>query len=399
MRTSSNRSLKLIVGWVIDGSGSPILRNRLVAFDNGRISEVRPAENEDRQDPQTMDVSGHTLIPGLVDSHVHLIMSGTTDEAVRCRQLNESFSYLAPVIDAHLTQHRRWGVILVRDGGDYGGYALRYRHERPRRASTAVRVRSPGKAWRQINRYGRLIGRTPSNGYSLGEAIARCKEPSDHIKIVNSGLNSLTVFGRQTAPQFSIAVLKAAVQAAKDRRLRVMVHANGEIPVGSAVDAGCHSVEHGYFMGRANLERMADRQTVWVPTLMPMKAYADERRLAGLEADVCRRNLEHQLDQVRQGHRIGVPLLLGTDAGSMGVHHGEGVLGEMALLAEAGLSLPEVVHAATRAGAALSGIDDLGIIGNGFSATFLIVAGPPEDLPKSLSAIRLHVVEGRILPV
>ncbi|MGD9016273.1 MAG: amidohydrolase family protein [Desulfobacterales bacterium] len=399
MRTSVSRHLKLIVGWVVDGSGGPILRDRMVSCENGRISAVRPTENKDHQDPHTADFSGHTLIPGLVDSHVHLTMSGTNDEAVRARQLNETFSNLAPVIGGHLTQHRRWGVAAVRDGGDYGGHVLRYRHEGHRSASLAVRVRSPGKAWRQINRYGRLIGRPPFNGCSLAEAIARCKEPSDHVKIVNSGLNSLTVFGRQTAPQFSIAVLKEAVQAAKDRHLRVMVHANGEIPVGSAVEAGCHSVEHGYFMGRANLERMAERQTVWVPTLMPMKAYAEERRMAGIEADVCLQNLEHQLCQVRQGHRIGVPIALGTDAGSIGVHHGEGILGEMSLLAEAGLSLPEVVQAATRAGAALAGMDDLGIIGKGFSATFLIVAGPPEDLPKSLSAIRFHVVGGQTLTV
>ncbi|AQV01094.1 hypothetical protein [Desulfococcus multivorans] len=53
-----------------------------------------------------------------------------------------------------------------------------------------------------------------------------------------------------------------------------MVHCNGETPVAIAVEAGCDSVEHGFFMGEENLRRMADMGTVWVPTAVTMKAYA-----------------------------------------------------------------------------------------------------------------------------
>lgn len=69
-----------------------------------------------------------------------------------------------------------------------------------------------GRAWHAAGRYGRLIGRPPAGG--LGKAVVRCGDRADHVKIVNSGLNSLKCFGKQTAPQFRASEMKAAVAAA-----------------------------------------------------------------------------------------------------------------------------------------------------------------------------------------
>jgi imidazolonepropionase-like amidohydrolase len=85
------------------------------------------------------------------------------------------------------------------------------------------------------------------------------KKGVDHIKIVNSGLNSLSCFAKETKPQFDSAELKAAVRADRQCGLKTMVHANGKMPVKIAVDAGCDSIEHGFFMGVENLHRIADR--------------------------------------------------------------------------------------------------------------------------------------------
>jgi imidazolonepropionase-like amidohydrolase len=177
--------------------------------------------------------------------------------------------------------------------------------------------------------------------------------------------------------------------------------------VAEAVAAGCASIEHGFFMGRENLEKMADSQTVWVPTVVTMAAFA--RQLAcgekvggvaeGADPDVVRRNRDHQLEQVRLARQLGVTIAVGTDAGSPGVGHGQAVVEEMGLLAEAGLSLEAVVRTATWNGARLLKLGDRGRLVAGQRADFIAVAGPPQTLLARVGTPEAVFLGGRqILP-
>ncbi len=203
------------------------------------------------------------------------------------------------------------------------------------------------------------------------------------MKIVQSGLNSLSQFGRQTPPQFTLEELSKAVSAAHKKGLKVMVHCNGEQPVKTAVQAGCDSVEHGFFMGTDNLKRMADTGTIWVPTAVTMKAYAEHLNPDSTEAVMARRNLDHQLEQIAEAKRLGVVIALGTDAGSLGVHHGSAVAEELKLLISAGFTLPEAIQCATSNGAELLDIKRQGQITKGMAATFIMFKGVPEKLLQS----------------
>ncbi len=250
-------------------------------------------------------------------------------------------------------------------------------------------VRAAGRAFRAPKRYGRLIGRPLLPGRRLADAVIHMNDPVDHVKIVNSGLNSLTDFGRETAPQFEPEELRAAVAAAHARGLRVMVHCNGEAPVAGAVKAGCDSVEHGFFMGEDNLRRMADAGTVWVPTAVTMRAYSRLLPQNTREADVARRNFAHQREQIRRGRELGVKIALGTDAGSLGVHHGRAVGEELAILMAAGFPVEAAVACATRVGAGLLGLSGEGVIDSGRPARCIAVDGPPARLAENLSAGRI----------
>ncbi|HSO62579.1 MAG TPA: amidohydrolase family protein [Desulfobacterales bacterium] len=335
------------------------------------------------------DFSGCTVIPGLVDSHVHLTMSGSADEELRKRLRAASYESIRRVIGDHLQDHLGHGVVAVRDGGGARGYALRCARGYP----GPMRVRAAGCAWHREGRYGRLIGRAPAGGLGLAEAIRQDGEPVDHLKIVNSGLNSLTEFGKQTAPQFDLAEMCAAVKTAAERGLSVMVHANGEAPVRVAVAAGCRSIEHGFFMGKDNLARMADKGATWVPTVLTMAAYSRIFEQTGRSPDVARRTLDHQLEQLATARRLGVTVALGTDSGSPGVGHGAAVIEEMKLLMQAGYSLPEAIRCATVNGARLTG-GEFGLIEPGRPATFLVAQGSPSALPESLSNIRAVFIDG-----
>jgi len=374
-------------GWLIDGSGDGVRRDVLLTVNDATIAaidEFSPAAINDSD--SLIDLSFATLLPPLIDCHLHLTMSGSMDPMVREQQLVAGCGELEPVIERHLQLLATHGVLTVRDGGDRDGCVLGYlgRQDSPK---FPVRIETPGRAWHRQGRYGGLIGRTPAADVSLGEAFAGEMAQTAWIKLVNSGLNSLKNFGRETPPQFSSVEIRQLVEAAARQGKRVMVHANGRQAVREAIEGGCHSIEHGFFMGRDNLALMAERGCVWVPTACTMKAYAEvleyQRDPAG--AAVAKKTLDHQLEQLRLARRLGVSVALGTDAGSPGVLHGESVIEEMKLLAGAGYSLAEVVRAATLTGAGLLGLDDTGLIAPGRPADFLVARGAPAQLPRKLA--------------
>lgn len=385
----------ILAGWLIDGSGGPIQEKILMEIIDGRLAAIGPYRPGDGLEPASIvDYSHCTILPPLVDSHVHLFMSGTTDNEVRERQLVADYHELQRAVEQHLHYLFIHGVLAARDGGDRGGVALRYKLEK--RVHAEIILRLAGRAWRKEGRYGSLIGRPPGETETLAQAYLRREESGDHVKLVNSGLNSLKVYGKETLPQFTGEEILGLVEAAARHGQKVMVHANGRDPVRLAVESGCHSIEHGYFMGRENLQLMADKGTFWVPTVFTMKAYAANVNFASADADrkVINKNLDHQLEQLGVARELGVNVALGTDAGSLGVLHGESVVEEMKLFRKAGFTLAETVQCATSRGAELLGLDEFGLLTQGHKATFLITRGSPAQLPRKLSYLEAIYVDG-----
>ncbi len=382
-------------GWLIDGSGGPARRDVLAGVTDGRFASL---SRDFRGETPTgcIDYSNCTMLPGLVDCHVHLFMSGTGDMTVRKGQLEMSFDEAKDVIRHHLRQQLSHGVVAVRDGGDYGAHALRYKQECLSAEGIPVQIRSAGRAWRAPGRYGRLIGRPPAQGKTLAQAIAACGEQVDHVKIVQSGINSLRVYGKETPPQFSQSDLNDAVATAEDRGLSVMVHANGRLPVEMAAMAGCLSIEHGFFMGRENLALLAERRILWVPTAFTMQGYATHIDAKTGERDIALRNLESQVEQIAEARRLGVLLGIGTDCGSLGVNHGEAFAGEVRLFLQAGFSPEETVQCATANASRLLGIgEECGRIAPDMPATFIIIPGSPAELAVNLGSPLHTFVRGQ----
>jgi len=383
-------------GWLIDGTGGSVRKNIRLRIQNGIISLISDSGPGDSLNDRVIDFGSDTILPCLVDSHVHLCMSGTDDPVAREKQLSAGFDEIKGFISEHIKRQLSYGVLAVRDGGDGYAHALRYRNEYPDIKKMPIDIRVAGRAWHCAGRYGCLIGRPPQDNHSLAEAIQTDHEEKDHIKIVNSGLNSLKEFGKETLPQFSVEELSDAVRVAIKCGRRVMVHANGKKPVAAALAAGCNSIEHGFFMGVENLKIMAEKSIVWVPTACTMKAYAEHMKPGSIEHEVSRMNLDHQLEQISKARELGVTIALGTDAGSIGVYHGSAVIDEIELFLQAGYSLPEAVRSSSKNGVELLGINDFGILASGKPATFLAVKGDPSKFPGSLSAIQAIYINGKL---
>ena len=244
----------IYAGWFLNGSGSPVQKNVRITIKNGRIVSISKNSTKDQDKLKTseseiLDLTDCTILPALIDNHVHLLMSGTMDQTARERQLEMRHPAAGEKISAHLNDHLSNGVLAVRDGGDKTGHLLEYKNNQFQAQNLPVQIKVAGRAWHKPGRYGKLIGRELKSPNTLKKVIQQETEKIDHIKIVNSGLNSLTEYGKETLPQFDVSDLKGAVSAANQRNLRIMVHANDKIPVQFAIDAGCHSIEHGFFYG------------------------------------------------------------------------------------------------------------------------------------------------------
>ncbi|MFP4444893.1 MAG: amidohydrolase family protein [Desulfosudaceae bacterium] len=372
-------------GCLINGSGAPARMNVFLTVQDGKIKTVCGVKP--RTNLPLMDLSGHTLLPLLVDSHVHLFMDPAAEGEDRQLQMSAGYKTLAPVIERHVACYSRYGIVAVRDGGDPGGFAGRYRQSLSAAEQERFTIKTAGRAWYKAGRYGRIVGGIPVVEKDLVAAVEEASDRVDQIKLINSGINSLSEFGRQTAPQFTAEELAAIVALARKKKKRVMVHANGELPVAEAVAAGVDSIEHGFFMGRENLERMAEKEVFWVPTAVTMQAFADLGREGG---DVAARNLDSQLEQISWAREAGVRISLGTDAGSPGVAHGASVRRELMLLTRAGYSTEQAVQAATANGAALLGLANAGRLTPGMPADFIAVPGGREDLFRRLKQVSIY---------
>lgn len=382
-------------GWVIDGTGGPVLNNVVMKIVDGRFQSILPAEASVDVDPALFtDLSHCTILPPLVDCHLHLFMSSTTDVKIRDWQLAASCEELNPPMGRHLNDLFSHGVLGARDGGDRNGCAALLRDSPLMHKEVTLKV--AGRAYHREGRYGGLIGRAVPQGKSLVTVYLESERHGDVVKIVNSGLNSLDTYAKETEPQFTEEELRDLVEAAETRGQKVMVHANGKEPVRRAVAAGCHSIEHGFFMGEENIERMAQKGTYWVPTVFTMKAFGLNIGSTRTKADATAigKTVEHQLHQLRLARERGVKVALGTDAGSLGVLHGESIVEEMKLYKKVGYTLPETVHCATVAGAELLGIDDFRGIQEGAKATFLVSRGAPSQLPRKILYLESIYIDG-----
>ncbi len=371
-------------GSLVNGTGNPVRINVFLHVQDGRIASISGIR------PDTglplVDLSEYTVLPGFIDCHVHLFMCAKVCGEARNELFSADYETVKPVISRHVDRHLRHGVVAVRDGGDAGAHAARYKTEHLSDENGCLCVRTAGRAFYKPGRYGKIIGGRAVNGGRLLDAVSRNMKEADHIKIINSGINSLSVFKKETKPQFQPEELKAIVRLAGKKKQKVMVHANGEIPVRDAIEAGVDSIEHGFFMGRENLERMAEKGVFWVPTAGTMRAFAS---MKGEGREVAARNLESQMEQIAFARKTGVPIALGTDAGSPGVYHGDGIITELGLLLDAGYSVEEAIKCSSSNGAQLLGFNDLGFLSPGMPANFIAARGTIENIPGSLNHIKV----------
>lgn len=320
-----------------------------------------------------IDVRPFTVLPGLVDCHVHLALPppklGACDLQVMGERLDDFLNY---------------GVIAVRDGGDRQGATLRLKTDReiPRLIACGPALHPPGS-------YGTFLGPPFGPGRMLEQIAELAEKGADQIKVLVTGPVNLESMDVVEPPHFSIETLSLVVGEAHRHNLKVMAHANGVSGVRLALNCGVDSLEHGYGMDADTLDVLAKSAVTWVPTLAPMAALAADGpvNLHDSAASV----LAAQMKAVSRAHSLGIELAVGTDAGAPGVRHGSSYLWELRLLRQAGLSPADLIRAATCAGARL-----LNLFGTDSSPyrplAYIAVDGNPLEELAALHRVRLIII-------
>jgi len=395
------------VGTLLDGSATGAIRDAHLVYDAHGIRYAgadRPPATALRSGAVSPDVSlpDWTVMPGLIDAHVHLFLEGQPmDAAVRKAGTAQSPEALVRQGAARLEKIVGTGVMAVRDAGDNRGVNLALRKQyldRPR-VTVLAYLDAAGAAVHRRGRYGKFYG-LPLEDFPDAAACVESRRAAgaDRLKLIATDIIDFALGAVTKPPQLTEEDVTALVAAARERNLPTFAHASGADGIEHVVEGGIDTVEHGFFVTGSQLARMRDRRIAWVPTFIPVQVQVDragEMAWSPEALDGLRRILDGHARAVRQAHDLGVMILAGSDAGSCGVPHGLGLLNELELLERAGMPAATVLHAATGASAAaLQFKEPVGRLAPGHLARMIFLRHSPLASVGNLRKERVVVFDG-----
>ncbi|MGV9408598.1 amidohydrolase family protein [Nocardia sp. NPDC003693] len=380
-------TLTLKAAGLLDIDTGEIIRPGLLRIDGDRIAGVGGPETG-----EVLDLGDVVLLPGFMDMEVNLLMGGRGETGLASSVTDDpALRMLRAVGNARRTLHA--GFTTVRNLGLFvktGGYLL---DVALRKAIDAGWIEGP-----RIVAAGHAI--TPTGGHldptmfsafapdvlslSVEEGIAngvdevrkavryQIKHGADLIKVcVSGGVMSLT--GAPGAQHYSDEELRAIVDEAHRRGLKVAAHTHGADAVRHAVDAGIDCIEHGFLLDDDAIDRMVEHGTWLVPTTRLADAMDVSKAAPALQAKAAEM-FPRARTSVLAAYKAGVKIAVGTDAPA--IPHGRNA-DELVALVERGIPALDVLRAATVRGAELIGVTDRGRLAAGQLADVIAVPDDP----------------------
>jgi imidazolonepropionase-like amidohydrolase len=379
---------------ILDGQGQRLERGTLV-IEGSRILAVGPEQNiRLPKGAQRIDGRGLTVLPGLIDCHVHFCLGAEADVVAAVEHESSAVTLLKAAELARRTLHA--GFTTVRDVGfrDHAVFALKRAIESG--LTPGPRILAAGLAICMPGGHARFIGREAAGVEAVRSAVLdQLSAGAEVIKVIASG-GVLTPGTSPDEAQMTVEELTAAVEVAVAHGRHVAAHAHGASGMKNALRAGVHSIEHATLLDDDAAEMMTRRGVFMVPTLSALATTAACPAGCGIP-DSARSKAKNMVKQhersFRAALRRGVPIALGTDAGTPFNYHGENAQ-EFDRMVTLGMTPMEAIMASTSAAARLLGLSqEIGTIAAGKQADLLFVEGNP------LRNIGLLLKEDRIAGV
>lgn len=394
-------------GNLIDGKANDVQAQMTVVVENNLITRVEKGFTKPGSSDKLIDLSKKTVMPGLIDLHVHLEGETNKDQALQRFTLNKADVAFRSTVFAKKTLMA--GFTTVRDLGG-SGVNISLRNAINQKLVVGPRIFTSGKS----------IGTTgghadPTNGYredlmgdpgpkegvinspeDARQAVRqRYKDGSDLIKITATG-GVLSIAKDGSGPQFTDEELKAIVETARDYGMHTAAHAHGSEGMKRAVLAGITTIEHGTKMTEEVMDLMKQKGTYYVPTITAGKFVADKAKEPGYYHPLVVPKALEIGPQIQatfgNAYKRGVKIAFGTDAGVF--PHGENGK-EFGYMVEAGMPAMEAIKSATVVAAEVVGMSDkIGTIEAGKLADIVATDENPLRNIKTMEKVSFVMKEG-----
>jgi imidazolonepropionase-like amidohydrolase len=358
-------------------------------FEGDRITQI----GRGRPPPGVLDLGEGTALPGLVDCHVHLTMRGSADIPAEVAALDSMTATLTAVANAG--RQLASGVTTLRDLGSWRHLAVGLSQPAERlglllpTVVAAAALAPPGG-------HGHFLSTLASGPDQFGRAVHDAVDAGARaVKIFATGgvITPGTVPG---SPQMTPEEIAAVVEAAHGRGVPVAAHAHGGAGILAAARAGVDSIEHFSYLDDATVAVVAESGRTLVSTLVATERFVAAPGIDQADPEASAKIRAHAPSEraaLRLAVRTGLPLAVGTDAGTTFNPHGGGMAEQAEHLAAAGLAPRRILLALTAAGARLLG-QPAGILAPGQRADVLMVAGDPTTDVTALRRVRAVIARG-----
>jgi imidazolonepropionase-like amidohydrolase len=384
---------------LLDGRGGTLER-ATVRVSAGRVAEVLPgaAATKGGTGLEVVDLSGGTLMPALVDAHVHLSSYPTLPPPLRGEEpWTPALRYF------ELANFARdlvsMGVLTVRDVGSEGDHALHLRQAVRHGLCPGPRILTCARIVSTTSPGCRIFGTMyrPADGPYEVRKAAR-EQPAagaDFVKIMATGARSV-VLERPESAQLTRGEVRAVVDEAHRLGHRVAAHAEGLEGSRVAIEEGVDTIEHGLCLHRepALLEKMVENGQTLVPTLSTFHDVSEDHaeKYPCALVEQAHRQREEAYNTLAVARTAGVRIAMGFDSYPLGQN-----ARELIRMVDGGLTPMEGIVAATSGSAAALGLQGVGVVEPGAAADFLVLDGDPLSEPAILldaGRIRLVFQEG-----
>ncbi len=363
---------------LIDGTGAVHERATLVVR-GSKISAVGPSRTLTiPKGARRINGRGLTILPGLIDCHVHLCLGGEADVVGALEAEHPSLTLLKSASYAKATLNA--GFTTVRDVGsrDHSIFALKQAIDSG--LLPGPRIIGAGLAICMIGGHARFIGQEVEGTEQVRQAVLeQIAAGAGVIKVIASG-GVLTPGTSPDEAQMTMEELSAAVDAARQAEKKVAAHAHGASGMRNAILAGVRSIEHATLLDEEAGTLMKRYGVYMVPTLSALATTAACRPSCGIPEsalDKAKAMTKRHKVSFKSAHQGGISIAMGTDAGTPFNYHGENAQ-ELERMVALGMTTMEAIVASTATAARLIGIQDsVGRLTRGMEADLVVLKGNP----------------------
>jgi imidazolonepropionase-like amidohydrolase len=392
-------------GALLDGRSETARKNVVVAIRGEKITEVSTKEPTGAQ---IVDLSRETCLPGLIDTHTHVLLQGDITAADYDEQLlKQSPEYRTILATVNARRALEYGFTTIRDVETEGaGYAD---VDVKKAINTGV---IPGPRMQVATRAMDVTGAYPLLGYAPNVSVPHGVQVVDGADAarktvreqISHGADWIKVYSDRSyrvredgvlddIPTFTLEELKAIVDEAHRERHKVASHAMALYGVHNSIEAGVDSIEHGNYIADEDMKAMVAHGTFYVPTIYVGAYVAEGRAAAG--APVWVKMLSIHEETFRRAMKAGVKIAFGTDAG--GFAWTVNPAKEFAYMVKWGMTPAQALRSATTSAAELLGwSDQVGSIETGKFADIVAVPGDPLADVSQLEKVDFVMKAGKV---